>query len=153
MSFYKDVWTLRIFVFHVFRPSKWELFSLPAHAGSHLRPLHLAELCVGLQGARLSLQPKPSFACLEWLTLICSALVDHCPILHDRGLQLGAKCLHLSELWWSLTCHFSVNLCVKPLSVESLSQQRKNLCIFVTCFRKLLLYVCNSSYCICETKV
>lgn len=51
-SLFKDVWTLRITGFHLPRPLKWELFSLLAHAGSHLLPLHLAVLCVGLQGGR-----------------------------------------------------------------------------------------------------
>lgn len=94
-SLFKDVWVLRISVFHLFRPLKCKLFSLLAHAGSHLLPLHLAAFRVGLQGGRVSLQPKPSLACLQWLTSNCLALVDHCLVLCVRGLLLGAKCLHL----------------------------------------------------------
>lgn len=75
-------------------PLEWVLFSLLAHAENHLDSLHLTALCVGLPGGRVSLPPKPSLACLEWLASINLAWVDHSPFFCIEDCrQCSARCL------------------------------------------------------------
>lgn len=92
-SLFKNVPTLGISVFHLFRPLKGELFSfLPFTSrrvtcwppGSQPKPSQ-------------SLQPKPSSACEEWLTSICLALADHCQILRFRYLHLPGNEVSFDE--------------------------------------------------------